>query len=219
MTSTWLPRVLAESALITVSILVALGIDEWRESRQDAEMQQDALSNFLVEIRQNASQVDYSAPFNQGLRQVVARHYRDEDIESIDQFISMVTSFSPAALQSTAWDTALATGSLAKMDYNLVTALSLTYGLQSRYQMATESTMGELTSPQYLADDKLKLAIYNSIRYLDHVIVMESELAGYYAEATLVIQKSLIDMGVYTIEMRDGSVANIPGSLDGNTIE
>jgi len=33
-TSVWLPRVIFESALITVSILLALGLDEWRENRE-----------------------------------------------------------------------------------------------------------------------------------------------------------------------------------------
>ena len=33
-TAVWLPRVLFESALITVSILIALGLDEWRQNRE-----------------------------------------------------------------------------------------------------------------------------------------------------------------------------------------
>jgi len=50
-TSEWLPRVLFESALIVVSILVALGLDEWREKRQDAQTVRQALINFVSEIR------------------------------------------------------------------------------------------------------------------------------------------------------------------------
>ncbi len=43
----------------------------------------------------------------------------------------MAESYTPVILQSAAWETALATGSLAKMDYNLVSALSQTYSLQT----------------------------------------------------------------------------------------
>lgn len=184
----WLPQVLFESALIVVSILVALGLDEWRQKREEAELIRNSLSTFLIEIQQNTIRVDDATPFDLGLRQVLQSHYRENDIETVDEFVSMVETYSPAALQSTAWDTALATGSLAKMDYTLVTALSLTYGLQSRYQHITQSGMRDLTSPQNLSEDKLRLAIYNSIRYLDSVTTLETELSITYAEATSVIQ-------------------------------
>lgn len=189
--STWLPQVIIESILIVVSILVALGLDAWRQNREDEQFVRTALTNFLIEIRQNRNRVEDAAPFNMGLRQVLSQHYANDDISSIDQFVNMVEIYSPAALQSTAWDTALATGSLAKMEYNLVTALSLTYNLQNRYDGTTRSGMSELTSPQYLFDNNLKLAVYNSIRYLDEVTSMESELGITYSEATLVVEAAL----------------------------
>ena len=189
--STWLPQVIIESVLIVVSILVALGLDEWREKREDEEFVRTALSNFLIEVRQNKNRVEDAAPFNKGLRQVLSQHYADEDITSVDDFVNMVEIYSPAALQSTAWDTALATGSLAKMEYNLVTALSFTYSLQSRYDSTTRSGMSDLTSPQYLSEDNLKLAVYNSIRYLDEVTSMETELGIIYVEAALIIEEAL----------------------------
>ena len=188
--SIWLPQVLFESALIVVSILVALGLDEWRENRQNDELVQHALNSFLSEIEQNKNRVEDAAPFNQGLRNVLNSHYIEDDIESIDEFVSMVESYSPVVLQSTAWETALATGSLAKMEYNLVSALSLTYSLQTRYQLATRSGISELTSPQNLSEGRLKLAVYNTIRYLDNVTGMETELGVIYDEARLVIQSA-----------------------------
>lgn len=183
----WLPQVMFESALIVVSILVALGLDEWRQKREDAELVQNSLSTFLIEIQQNSIRIEDAAPFDQGLRQVLQGHYRKNDIESVDQFVSMVESYSPAALHSTAWETALATGSLAKMEYTVVTALSLTYSLQNRYQLITQTGMNDLTSPQNLSEDKLKLALYNSIRYLDTITRLETELAITYSEAASVI--------------------------------
>lgn len=189
-TADWLPRVLVESALIVLSILIALGVDEWRGDRQDEETVQLALSNFASELRQNQARVDDAAPFNLGLRSVLRNRYENGDIDSIDEFVNMVESYAPVVLQSAAWETALATGSLAKMDYNLVSALSLTYSLQSRYQLASRLGMAELTSPQYLSEEKLNLAVYNSIRYLDDITSMEEELSVIYDEAFLVIQSA-----------------------------
>ena len=176
-----------ESALIVVSILVALGLDEWREDREVQETIQHALSSFLSEIQRNQVKVEGNMPFNQGLRMVMAQHYRNSDIESVDEFVNMIETYDAVILQATAWETALATGALAKMDYDLVSALSLTYNLQSRYQALNRDGMAELTSPQNLAGDKLDLAVRNSIRYLDTVIRMEAELSDTYDLAHAVV--------------------------------
>ena len=187
-TATWLPRVLFESTLIVLSILVALGLDEWRENREDEENVQLALSNFASELQQNQARIEDAAPFNRGLRNVLRNRYQTDDIRSVDEFGNMMESYVPVVLQSAAWETALATGSFAKMEYSLVSALSLTYSLQNRYQLVSRSGMAELTSPQNLSEQKLNLAVYNSIRYLDNITNMEEELGVIYEEAFLVIQ-------------------------------
>jgi hypothetical protein len=187
-TSVWLPRVIFESALITVSILLALGLDEWRENRETETTIRQAVSNFLSEIRQNKARVDDAAPFNLGLYEVIDLRHRNGEIKTMTDFIGMMDSYSPVSLQSTAWETALATGSLAKMDYSLVSALSLTYGLQSRYDQANRGAKARLTNPQVLTDESLELSIYNSLQYLKEVTGMETELAIVYSEATDVIE-------------------------------
>jgi hypothetical protein len=193
-TAVWLPQVLIESALIVISILVALGLDEWREKREDAETAQHALSNFVSEVQQNQARVNAGAPFNKGLLNVLKGRYAGSGIDSVDEFVIMVESYSPLVLQSTAWETALATGSLAKMDYNLVSRLSLTYGLQNRYQLATRSGVANLTSPQNLSEDRLDLAIYNSVRYLEDITNMEQELGVVYFEVTNTLNSVMMSL-------------------------
>ena len=196
--SEWLPRVLFESMLIVVSILVALYLDEWRDDRQDAENIEHALANFVSEIQQNRARVEDAAPFNQGLRHVLSRRQEVRAIESVATFVNIIESYNPVVLQSTAWETAIATGALAKMDYNLVSALSLTYSLQNRYQQVSRTGMTEMTSPQNLSQDKLDLAVYNAIRYLDSVTSMEMELGVVYSEAKSVIRSAKQIMNVAT---------------------
>ena len=187
-TSVWLPRVIFESALITVSILLALGLDEWRENRETEATIRQALSNFLSEIEQNKARVDDAAPVNQGLHDVMEQRYKHGDIHSMSDFIAIMDSYSPVVLQSTAWETALAPGSLAEMDYGLVSALSLTYGLQSRYEQTNRGAVSRLTNPQVLTSDTLDLAVYNSLQHLKDVTTMETELAVVYTEASGVIE-------------------------------
>ena len=185
--SVWLPRVLFESALITVSILLALGLDEWREGRQDQETVEVAMSNFLREIRQNKARVDDAAPFNRGLRDVLRQRYQDGGITSTTEFIDILDSYNAVVLQSTAWETALATGSVTIMDYNLVSALSLTYGLQNRYQATARDGLVGLMQPQNLTSEQVRVAVYNALHYLDSVTTMETELSVVYGEAEAVI--------------------------------
>jgi hypothetical protein len=190
-TSDWLPRVLFESFLITISILVALALDQWRETRQDAEAIQQALSNFASEIQRNQARIEDTAPFNRGLLEVLRNRYESKDIGSVDDYVNMVESYAPADLRTTAWETALATGSLAEMEYDLVSVLSFTYGKQSDYQIATQSGMADLTSLQNLSDDRLELATYNAVRYLNGISGLESELGVIYNEALSVVDDAL----------------------------
>jgi hypothetical protein len=173
--------------LIVVSILLALYLDEWRDDQQDAENIEHALANFVSEIQQNKARVEDAAPFDQGLRHVLSRRQEVRAIESVATFINIFESYSPVVLQSTAWETAIATGALAKMDYKIVSALSLTYSLQNRYQQVSRNGITLLTSPQNLSEEKLDLAVYNAIRYLDDVTRMETELGTVYAEAESLI--------------------------------
>ena len=49
----WLPRVLAESVLIVFSVLLALGVDQWREDRELARQVREARTAFANEMRGN----------------------------------------------------------------------------------------------------------------------------------------------------------------------
>lgn len=199
-TAVWLPRVLFESALITVSILLALGLDEWRENQEDVETMEQAMSNFLREIRQNKARVDDAAPFNRGLHDVLDRRREQGSITSTSEFIDIVESYNSIVLPSTAWETALATGSVTKMEYGLVSALSLTYGLQSRYQQSSRAGLDYLLSPQSLSEDRLELVIYNSVRYLSDVTAMETDLSIVYEEAEHVLVNAWMTMNEATLE-------------------
>ena len=97
-TSDWLPRVLFESALIVMSILVALGLDEWRENREAAETVSQALLNFDREIRQNQAQIEQDIRDtlnNIGLDQddAMLRQYAEQVIRNYDPCISCATHF------------------------------------------------------------------------------------------------------------------------------
>src|SRR5690606_9997973 len=70
-TPEWLLRVSIESVLIMVSILLALGVDEWRDGRDYRELAQQSLQIFALEIEQNLAMMNETLPYHIGLRDVV----------------------------------------------------------------------------------------------------------------------------------------------------
>ena len=54
--------------------------------------------------------------------------------------------------------------------------------------------MIELTSPQNLSEEKLDLAVYNSVRFLDDITSMESELGVIYSEAARVLRTAISEL-------------------------
>jgi hypothetical protein len=53
-----LPRVLVESALIVFSVLVALAVDEWRDSRRQRVRAEAALVAILSELEANRAAIE-----------------------------------------------------------------------------------------------------------------------------------------------------------------
>ena len=49
----WLPRALVDSALIVMSILLALALDEWQEDQEIEELIDRSLINFVNELNRN----------------------------------------------------------------------------------------------------------------------------------------------------------------------
>lgn len=55
---TWLARVLFESLLIVLSVLLALAVDEWQDGRQRAERAEMALQSVRAELQENLQNVE-----------------------------------------------------------------------------------------------------------------------------------------------------------------
>ena len=137
----WLPRILVESTLIVLSILVALAVNEYERNREDEELATQALVAFQREIRQNRARLDDVGPYRRGLRSVITRMADSGELASSDEFQATIglEALRPAFLTSNAWETALTMGALPHIDFDLVNALSLTYSLQARREEFSRS--------------------------------------------------------------------------------
>ena len=178
----WLPRALVESVLIVLSILLALGLDEWREDQEIQELIDRSLVNFTNELSRNKSRIEDVSAYHQGVWKILDRRNSQPDSASVIEFRNIMEAMQPVVLTQSAWQTAVATGALGRMEFELVSALSLTYGAQFRFDDNYNSMLRSLLSPDSLQEQNLNATIYNATRFVADVASSESELTAYYTQ-------------------------------------
>ncbi len=187
--ASWLPRTIVESALIVVSILLALTLDEWQEDLEIQELIDRSIVNFQNELTQNKSRIEDIGVYHRGVLQVLQRRTFVSDSQSLEEFRNIMEALQPIVLTSSAWATAVATGALGRMDYELVSALTLTYNTQLRFDDDYRSTLRLLLSPINLNKENLPITTYNAGRFVTDVTSAESELSVYYAQTLELIRQ------------------------------
>ena len=185
----WLPRILVESILIVVSILLALAVSEYERAREDEELATQALAAFEREIRQNRARLEDVGPYRRGLRDVIVRMGDNGALGSSDQFQATIglEALRPAFLTSTVWETALTTGALPHIDFDLVNALSLTYSLQARLEEFSRTGMPELARGGFVEAVDMPGAVREIIVYLGELSRSEAELLAAYEEVLRIL--------------------------------
>jgi hypothetical protein len=169
---------LVESVLVVGSILLALAFDEWSEDREYQELANRSLTNFEREIQQNRLRVEDVTLFHAGLRDVLANMAASGSETPATTIRNIMEGFQPAILVSTAWETAVATGALGYMDYDVVAGLSLTYNLQERLDVLNRSGLDDLLVGVRSVD--AELLAYAANRYMRELTEAEQSLEGVY---------------------------------------
>lgn len=177
---TWLPRVVFESFLIVVSILLALALDEWTEDMEIEELVSRSIISFERELQQNKARIEDAIPYHSGLLGILMRLDESDDPATLEQYRDIMSGLQPIRLLSTAWDTAVTTGALSRMDYEMVAALSQTYDAQSRFnELYRLIGTAQLTTAAE-AVRTLDLTIYRAVRLMSELTAAEAELQAMY---------------------------------------
>ena len=176
----WLPRALVESVLIVLSILLALGLDEWQEDQEIAELIERSINNFTNEVHRNRSSIEDVSAYHQGVEQLLHNRRSSGGLNNVNEFRSVMDAMQPVVLTNSAWETAVATGVLGRMDFELVSALTLTYNTQQRFDEKYRNALRTLMSPNNLNSQNLKFTVVNATHLLADVTSNEAELSVYY---------------------------------------
>jgi hypothetical protein len=174
--SEWILKGLVESTFVVGSILMALAVDGWSENRGFAEIADQSLGIFQREILQNRARIADVNPYHAGIQDLLGK-MRGEAPEAFE-VRTVMEGLEVPVLQNTAWQTAVATGALTHMEFEVVSALSLTYSLQDRFA-------GRETRPRSREPDRgsQEAAVLEALDYLTSLTADESELLGVYNQA------------------------------------
>ena len=185
MDAKWILKGLVESAFVVGSILLALAVDEYAQNREYAELADQSLGIFEREIRQNRARLEDVAPYHQGIRDLLGqmRSYPDRVVD----VRSVLEGLTPPVLLNTAWETALATGALTHMEFEVVSALSLTYSIQDGFANRTRVERPRFTSPEGLTPFQNRQQVDEAYDYLATLTRDESELLTVFDQALAMI--------------------------------
>jgi len=197
----WLPRVLAESALIVFSVLLALGVDEWREDRALAREVQEARAAFASEIRGNRDLVT-SDRFH-GHHDRMWAHYRElsgaagaKDEPRLTELNQITTKdfgngVRPTPLRDAVWRSLSQSGIVRHMDPAEVFLLADTYREQEGLDQWHNRMFGIWSEPSadIYRPEYQHSKIETTRSYLADVVASEKRLNKRYTEVLALLEK------------------------------
>ncbi len=180
-----LPELASESLMIVLSVLLALAASSWADARRERTLVDQSRTSFVQEIRDNRARLLKALPYHTALTTAVRQVDSGGAVANYSEWkrrVPIWSGFAPAELPATAWQSALATGALAKMPYRDVASLSTVYTMQGRLDSFSASYM-----PLFDFSD---LAMAGTVRrmnaYMQTVMSYENALlAGY--DSTLAV--------------------------------
>lgn len=150
-----LPELLLEAASVLLAVLLALAVDEWRESRSREALADRARASILEEVRANSAELrstrDDNAALLKRLEQDLLRIKSGEKLE-------LEINFQIALLSSAAWQTAQMTQATHFMDYDWVARISRLYDLQALYVTSQSGLVDRINAiPEFVEDDPRRM--------------------------------------------------------------
>ena len=182
--SKWFLKIGLEALFISLGVFLALMGEQWRDDAHVRETTQASLRRFRTEIAANRAAVAAVKDYHVGLRQSL-HAYLAADPKARQSSSVRIKGLQPVFFESTAWDLALATQSLAHIDPAVGFALSRIYGLQREYAELTRSIM-QAVYLRPIADNFQALSYY----YGD-VVPWETTLLGLYDDIVPQLDRAL----------------------------
>lgn len=129
--STSFKTIIIEFVSIVLGVMLALGVNEWRENLNNEDRAEAALNNIENELESNLQTLEYIYNNNKSALEVINSDELDGD--SNQTFIPGIQ------LQEVAWKAITTSGVSNYLDYDIIIQLSSTYTLQEVYKKTAQS--------------------------------------------------------------------------------
>jgi hypothetical protein len=180
----WMPRVLFESALIVFSVLLALVLNEWRQSQMERAGIAQATAAIRSELQENRRLVEEALQYHPRLAESFTASSKSGAetpvLSDIDRGL-----LHPGRVLRTAWESAQSSGATSRMDYMTLLRLSTAYSLQEEYEQLTRAMQ------QAAYDQILREGFDSMIRKYPRFIMVQRDFAGHEQELLRLYDQAL----------------------------
>ena len=144
-----LPELLLEAVSVVFAVLLALAVDEWRETQSQKALAARARASILEEIRSNESELRNTRDTNRALLQRT-----EEALLRVKQEpeTSVQFNFQVALLSSSSWHTAQMTQAANFLDFDWVRRVSKVYELQDLYVTSQSAVVDRISGISEILD-------------------------------------------------------------------
>lgn len=160
----WIGKLLTEFASVVFAVLLALGLNHWREAEAERKTAEKALVNIFLEIHTNQEDVaDAIVTYQEDIEEVQV--YKD----SFDKGESMEYSlgFNIPLLSNSAWNVANTTGAIKDFELELLMELSEIYAFQEVYQRNGMAYLQSMNSVEFKKEENAEAVVdsnYDQLR-------------------------------------------------------
>jgi hypothetical protein len=189
----WLPRAVFESALIVLSVFLALALDEWRSERQTQQRVQEARSHLAQEVRANRDAVlaPTALAYHRKIHGLLAEVAQSEQPTPVlmQRFHAEFRGVRPFNPQHVVWSS-VSNGEVAQnLAYNELFLLARISAEQSQLAELHRALFNGLMEPNADAEEPaFQRSQLDTMRiYLSDVVGAEERLLKLYEEALKVL--------------------------------
>jgi hypothetical protein len=180
---------LLQVVLIGLGVFLGLAGEEWREGRENARSAAETLQRFRTELGTNRDAVVRVQDYHVARHAELVAYFAASDEDRSNLSVRLAGGPRPPRFESTAWDLALATGTLAYLDSELAFSLARLYAVQ-----ATANQLGiGLLDAMYRNPPKLAPEAFMGALelYYDDLTDIESGLLPVYDTLLLAVDEAL----------------------------
>ena len=182
---------------VVLGILLAVGVDHWRQAVKDRQLVTESMQAIRREITGNQAQMQqsvvYQAALSESLGKILQGHSRDKTM-TLEEFRAMWHTAAPQGLgirvpNHIAWDTAAAAQAPALMDYKTRSLLSGAYQSQQIIEDQQMHMAQMFMTPDNLAPSRLYYTLVVIDANLEDIRASETGTLDLYGSALQQTQK------------------------------